>query len=165
MTKTSESEAGFTLIELMIVIAIIGILAMIAIPNFLRARNSSMYTSCLESLSSLKVAEEMYVTDNQIYVPTGQMDLLAMYLVPGCVAEDGSDCTGKVQERICGNATCVTSPSGGSCIGANVISVNSGYDYEIVGTSKDRSQCRICVKAQGYLPAKYAACTTSITCP
>jgi prepilin-type N-terminal cleavage/methylation domain-containing protein len=47
---------GFTLVEIMIVVSIIGLLAMIAIPNFRRAREKSQLTMCL---SGLKVYQEV----------------------------------------------------------------------------------------------------------
>jgi prepilin-type N-terminal cleavage/methylation domain-containing protein len=55
---------GFTLIELMIVIAIIAILAAILIPNFAHARAESITTACEDNLKSLSTAMEEYAVDD-----------------------------------------------------------------------------------------------------
>ena len=57
-------QEGFTLIELMIVIAIIAILAAILIPNFLHARNESVTAACEGNEKQLATAEEEYSVDN-----------------------------------------------------------------------------------------------------
>jgi len=57
-------QKGFTLIELMIVIAIIAILAAILIPNFLHARNESVTAACEGNEKQLATAEEEYSVDN-----------------------------------------------------------------------------------------------------
>lgn len=57
-------KRGFTLIELMIVIAIISILAAILIPNFLHARSESVTSACEMNEKMLATAEEEYSVDN-----------------------------------------------------------------------------------------------------
>ena len=60
----STSQKGFTLIELMIVIAIISILAAILIPNFLHARAESATSACEGNEKQLATSEEEYAVDN-----------------------------------------------------------------------------------------------------
>jgi len=67
----SKSRKGFTLIELMIVIAIIAILAAILIPNFIRARAQSQLSACEANEKNVATALEMYATDNGGNYPTG----------------------------------------------------------------------------------------------
>ena len=63
----SEKEKGFTLIELMIVIAIIGILAAIAIPQFAAYRTRSFNASACADLRNLATAQEAYYADHLKY--------------------------------------------------------------------------------------------------
>ncbi len=63
-TTMTHHRRGFTLIELMIVIAIISILAAILIPNFLHARAESVTASCEMNEKMLATAEEEYSVDN-----------------------------------------------------------------------------------------------------
>ena len=51
-------KKGFTLVEIMIVVAIIAILAAVAIPNFLRYRKSSQATACISNLKQIQTAKE-----------------------------------------------------------------------------------------------------------
>jgi prepilin-type N-terminal cleavage/methylation domain-containing protein len=68
LTKlTNKDEKGFTLIELMIVIAIIGILAAIAIPQFSAYRTRSYNSASQADLRNAATAQEAYYVDNQTY--------------------------------------------------------------------------------------------------
>ena len=65
--EASEGSEGFTLIELMIVVAIIGILAAIAIPNFLRYQAKSRQSEAKTNLGAIFVAETAYLSENSRY--------------------------------------------------------------------------------------------------
>lgn len=63
-----KSEKGFTLIELMIVVAIIGILAAIAIPNFIRFQLKAKSSEGKVNLAAIRTAEEGYMAEYGTYV-------------------------------------------------------------------------------------------------
>jgi len=62
-----SGERGFTLIELMIVVAIIAILAGILIPNFVNARAQAQTSACESNLRAIGTALELLYADNQSY--------------------------------------------------------------------------------------------------
>jgi len=65
MKKTGHK--GFTLVELMIVVAIIGILAAIAIPQFAAYRTRAFNTAAQSDLRNVRTSMEAYFADNQQY--------------------------------------------------------------------------------------------------
>jgi type IV pilus assembly protein PilA len=68
LSKMIKKNEGFTLIELMIVIAIIGILAAIAIPQFSAYRTRSYNSAAEADLRNAATAQEAYYVDNSTYV-------------------------------------------------------------------------------------------------
>ncbi|MGH7198301.1 MAG: type II secretion system protein [Candidatus Omnitrophota bacterium] len=56
--KPNLRAGGFTLVEIMIVVAIIGLLASIAVPNFIRARTQSHTNACLNNLRLIAAAKD-----------------------------------------------------------------------------------------------------------
>jgi len=63
------SQRGFTLIELLVVITIIGILAAIALPNYIKAKDKAKEAEAKASLHTIQVAVERYNTDHREYPP------------------------------------------------------------------------------------------------
>lgn len=60
---TKMNKKGFTLVEIMIVVAIIGLLAAIAIPNFIRARQTAQKNACIANLKQLQGAIQVWAID------------------------------------------------------------------------------------------------------
>ncbi len=63
LRQLNTKRAGFTLVEIMIVVAIIALLAAIAVPNFLRSRKRSQATQVLEDLRMLASAVDQYAIE------------------------------------------------------------------------------------------------------
>jgi prepilin-type N-terminal cleavage/methylation domain-containing protein len=61
-----KARHGFTLVEIMIVVLIIGILLAIAVPNFIKARESSRAKACQSNLKQIDSAKEQYAMDNRL---------------------------------------------------------------------------------------------------
>jgi len=66
----SRSPTGFTLPELLIVMAVIAMLIAIAVPNFLRARNSSREKLCYGNMRLIGHAAEHYIINNDLEIDT-----------------------------------------------------------------------------------------------
>jgi prepilin-type N-terminal cleavage/methylation domain-containing protein len=65
MKNNTSRKSGFTLVEIMIVVAIIGLLAAIAIPNFVRARTQSQKNACINNLRQIDGAIQQWALENK----------------------------------------------------------------------------------------------------
>jgi prepilin-type N-terminal cleavage/methylation domain-containing protein len=90
MQRKTSRKSGFTLVEIMIVVAIIGLLAAIAIPNFVRARAKAQINTCIANLKQIDGAKETWALENK--KKTGDAcvmtDLVTAYIkaTPTCPA-------------------------------------------------------------------------------
>ena len=85
------SRAGFTLVEIMIVVAVISLLATIAVPNFLQSRTNSQRGACINNLRLIDAAKEQYaLANNKDSTTTPAADDLTFYMkttaMPECPA-------------------------------------------------------------------------------
>ena len=65
MKVQTTRKSGFTLVEIMIVVAIIGLLAAIAIPNFVRARTTAQKNACIANLRQIESAVQQWALENK----------------------------------------------------------------------------------------------------
>jgi type IV pilus assembly protein PilA len=69
MLNLKRNQKGFTLVELLIVVVILGILAEVALPRFLTARDSAQLRTCQSNMAAINSALEEYALNNNLTAP------------------------------------------------------------------------------------------------
>ncbi len=94
-TRTKVGLGGFTLVEIMIVIAIIGLLCAVAIPNYVKARANSQANACINNLRQIDGAMQEFAIENGKHVGdvvnyptdlTPYLKMNALNQIPACPA-------------------------------------------------------------------------------
>ena len=115
MKTQSNRKAGFTLVEIMIVVAIIGLLAAIAIPNFVKARATAQKNACIANLKQIDGAVQQWAlenkkaaTDTYLITDVTMLAYLKGSVIPVCPGNG----TYSAGTTVSGSPTCSLSASG-----------------------------------------------------
>ena len=132
MRKLNKDAEGFTLVELMIVVAIIGILAAIAIPQFAAYRIRGFNASALSDVKNLQVSQAAFFADHQVYASTTAAPTAATIIIatPGAVLTGPQALATSVISQFVGAAIRTV----GISIG-NQNSVNSNHDADATASN------------------------------
>jgi type IV pilus assembly protein PilA len=136
--KHAKKNQGFSLIELLIVVAIILIIAAIAIPNLLRSRIAANEASAVGSMRTLNTAE---VTYNTTYSTVGFACSLGALAPPSGSASPTSSAAGLIDSNLAGGNKSGYTFGITNCSGTPATNYQSTADPQTPGTTGQRSFC------------------------
>jgi prepilin-type N-terminal cleavage/methylation domain-containing protein len=137
--EEQKREKGFTLIELMIVVAIIAILAAVAIPNFLRARDRSRVSACLSQMVNLGTAAQDYIVEHGSLAGLGGWTDLCVHIYAGALVP--ADCSGPLTDKV--DAVCEP---------GSFNFASTDYTFEFQASAKNNGSCFVCVTENMAVP-------------
>ena len=130
--KNSKISRGFTLIELMVVLVIIGVLAALIVPNVLERADDARVTAARTDINNLMQALKLYKLDNQQY-PSAEQGLQALVSKPQSGATNWKQYIEKLPKDPWGNDYKYLNPG----INGPVDLVSLGADGQSGGEGKD----------------------------
>jgi len=118
-------QRGFTLIELMVVIAIIAILAAILVPNFLHARAQAQTSACEGNLKHIATALEEYATDHN-----GQYPGAGGAVDPALFGGAGNPYLDATPQDPAGGSYVYVFPGNGVCVAGDAWKIRDGDSHD-----------------------------------
>lgn len=129
MIRLGRPARGFTLIEIMIVVAIVAILAAILVPNTVKSRAQAKRTACAQNVKGVATGVELYRNDNNGKLPL-QNQLTMQQLAGGATAGDMINNLSELSRYMPLNLRCPTSSrSSGSDYLYALCSTSAQYSY------------------------------------
>ena len=125
-----RNTKGFTLIELMIVVVIIGILAAIAIPNFISMQDRAKESSVKANMHTLQLAIEDFAVQNEGTYPVAGDDAAVQANLPG-----GAYMTNPFNTAVVMGMSWIGAPAVSGNVGSNPAATITGYNLQGFGKS------------------------------
>ena len=125
-----RNTKGFTLIELMIVVVIIGILAAIAIPNFISMQDRAKESSVKANMHTLQLAIEDFAVQNDGTYPVAGDDAAVQGNLPG-----GAYMTNPFNPAVLMGMSWIGAPAASGNVGSNPAATITGYNLQGYGKS------------------------------
>jgi type IV pilus assembly protein PilA len=130
---SSSKQSGFTLIELMIVIAIIGILAAIAVPQYQTYTNKAHFSEVVSAVGPYKTGMELCATDNGL-TTTWTANICDIPTAVGGTANPTGEIPAALSGLTTGQVQAISGSGGQITATANAVTAaNSGKTYTLVG--------------------------------